>query len=177
MILFRRIIREEDLEHIREITFSSGYFSEEEIAVAEEVALAGLKDGSSSGYEFIFADCCKQCEPKTAGYACFGKIPGTADSFDLYWLAVHQKYRAQGIGRKLIAQVEKCVTSYKGRKLFVETSSRAQYSSTRGFYRACGYEEEARLQDYYQQGEDQVVFSKTFLPQNFPEQEPMSIRV
>ncbi|MDD2218851.1 MAG: hypothetical protein PHS63_02000, partial [Desulfoplanes sp.] len=62
MILFRRIIREEDLEHIREITFSSGYFSEEEIAVAEEVALAGLKDGSSSGYEFIFADCCKQCE-------------------------------------------------------------------------------------------------------------------
>jgi ribosomal protein S18 acetylase RimI-like enzyme len=160
------MIHEKDLVQIREITSSSGFFSKEEIAVAEEVFLAGLQDGPSSGYEFIFADCCGSHGSNTTGYACFGRIPGTADSFDLYWLAVHQQYRARGIGRELIAMVEQCVAASNGRKLFVETSSRDQYASTRGFYRACGYKEEARLKDYYQEGEDQVVFSKTFLKQN-----------
>lgn len=43
MIVLRCGIQDEDLAQIREITVSSGYFSEEEIAIAEEVALEGLK--------------------------------------------------------------------------------------------------------------------------------------
>ena len=166
MIVLRCGIQDEDVAQIREITLSSGFFSAEEIAIAEEVALEGLKKGPVSGYEFIFADGCRQDASKTAGFACYGKIPGTADSFDLYWLAVHQKNRAQGIGRQLITMVETCVASRNGRKLFAETSSRDQYVSSRGFYRVCGYKEEARIKDYYQQGEDQVVFSKVLLGQD-----------
>ena len=180
MIVLRCGIQDEDLAQIREITVSSGYFSEEEIAIAEEVALEGLKKGPVSGYEFIFADDFREGVSKDAGFACYGKIPGTADSFDLYWLAVYQKKRAQGIGRQLITMVETCIAARNGRKLFIETSSRAQYASSRGFYRACGYREEARIKDYYQQGEDQVVFSKVLQgqdvsPQDSPGRELLSI--
>jgi ribosomal protein S18 acetylase RimI-like enzyme len=157
---FRHRIGHEDLQTIREIVTSSGYFSAEETDIAEELGQAALAQGVRSGYEFVFADLCHCNARITAGYACYGKIPCTDGSFDLYWLAMHQKYRGKGLGRNLLAMVENCVASRKGRKLFVETSSRTQYAPTRQFYRACGYEEEARIHDYYQQGEDQVIFSR-----------------
>ena len=160
---FRHTICCEDLEQIRKVTGSSGYFSAEEIDLAEEVARDGLSGGPQSGYEFVFADISAPDGRCVAGYACFGKIPCTYGSFDLYWLAVQEMYRGKGIGRQLMAVVELCVTLAKGRKLFAETSSRAQYASTRGFYTACGFREEARLRNYYLPGEDQVIFSKVLL--------------
>jgi hypothetical protein len=44
--------------------------------------------------------------------------------------------------------------------LLVETSSLAQYDRTRAFYAGRGYEEEARIRDYWAVGDDLVVFRK-----------------
>jgi hypothetical protein len=44
--------------------------------------------------------------------------------------------------------------------MIVETSSRDDYAPTRRFYNKRGYEEAARLRDFYAPGDDRVVLSK-----------------
>lgn len=44
--------------------------------------------------------------------------------------------------------------------LLIETSGLAGFEAQRGFYRRCGYKEEARIRDFYQAGDDKVVFRK-----------------
>ena len=46
--------------------------------------------------------------------------------------------------------------------LIVETSSLARFETAREFYRRHGYDEEARIRDFYGPGDDKVVFWKSF---------------
>lgn len=46
------------------------------------------------------------------------------------------------------------------RLLLVETSATATFDGTRAFYRRLGYAEEARVRDYYAEGDDMVLFRK-----------------
>lgn len=46
------------------------------------------------------------------------------------------------------------------RLLLVETSGTAQYARTREFYGRCGYAQEARVRDYWTDGDDLVLFWK-----------------
>lgn len=47
-----------------------------------------------------------------------------------------------------------------GRVLLVETSGLASFERTRVFYRKCGYEEEARICDFYKADDDKIVYRK-----------------
>jgi len=47
-----------------------------------------------------------------------------------------------------------------GRILIVETSGLESFGATRAFYRKNGYDEEARIRDFYNPGEDKIVFRK-----------------
>jgi hypothetical protein len=40
------------------------------------------------------------------------------------------------------------------------TSGLTSFERTPAFYRKCGYEEEARVREFYEAGEDKVVFRK-----------------
>ena len=42
----------------------------------------------------------------------------------------------------------------------VETSGLPEFERARAFYRKCGYEEEARIREFYNAGEDKIVFRK-----------------
>jgi hypothetical protein len=44
--------------------------------------------------------------------------------------------------------------------VYIDTSGRAQYASTRAFYEKNGYVCEARLKDFYAPGDDRVIYSK-----------------
>ena len=60
----------------------------------------------------------------------------------------------------MLRRVEEDLRARGGRLLLVETSSLPQYDRTRAFYVKCGYEEEARVRDYWAVGDDLVVFRK-----------------
>ena len=94
------------------------------------------------------------------GFACYGRIPLTQSSYDLYWIAVAPGAQRKGLGRRLLGLVEQAAVALGGDALYVDTSGRAQYETTRAFYRACGYGEAARLVDFYAPGDDKIVFVK-----------------
>lgn len=54
--------------------------------------------------------------------------------------------------------VEETLKARGGRMLLVETL--ASFERTRAFYAKCGYEEEARIRDFYTEGADKIVFRK-----------------
>ncbi|MEE4178391.1 MAG: GNAT family N-acetyltransferase [Bacteroides sp.] len=152
----RREVVESDLETVRSIIDSSGFFRKDEVEVAVELAGEALEKGDASGYHFLFAE----MDGQTLGFACFGPIPCTIGSFDLYWIAVHQDSRGKGIGLSLLKETEALVKQMNGRKIYIETSTMPKYDPTRGFYLSAGYEEAARFSDFYDLGDGKVVFEK-----------------
>ncbi len=156
-LVFRKSLRENDPEAIREIIKSSGFFYQDEVDVAVELARENLEKGPElSGYHFILAE----AEGKTLGYTCFGPIPCTKNRYDLYWIAVHEQYRKMGLGKKLIRETEAQIKALGGMKIYIETSSRDLYQATRRFYSACDYQVEAILKEFYDQGDDKVIYLK-----------------
>lgn len=145
-----------DEAHVRAIVSSSGFFSQEEILVAVELVSERLKKGIESGYHFVFAE----MNNRTVGYASFGPIPGTAISFDLYWIAVYQNYRGIGVGKRLLGEAETAITRMGGGRIYVETSSRDQYEPTRTFYSKSGYRQEAIIRDFYSPGDSKCIYVK-----------------
>ena len=75
-------------------------------------------------------------------------------------IAVDPSRHGQGIGTALMRHIERDLASRGGRVLLVETSGSEAFSRTRGFYRAIGCDEEARIREFYAVGEDKIVFRK-----------------
>jgi len=80
--------------------------------------------------------------------------------WNLYLIAIHPDRQGQGRGGMLIRHVEQAITALGGRMLLVETSGVPSFELTRAFYRKYGYDEEARIRDFYRPGEDKIIFRK-----------------
>lgn len=147
-------------KRIKEITESVGVFYEYEVDIAEELAIESIEKGPyKSGYNYILCE----YDSEIIGYTCYGDIPCTKDRYDLYWIVVHNSYRRMDIGKRLICATEKEILKRGGKKLYIETSSREPYYYTRQFYMNCGYKEEAVFKDYYDDGDDKIVYVKNLI--------------
>lgn len=155
-ITFRYEATPADRQHVRRIVESTGFFSPAEVGVAVELVDERLAKGPASGYYFIFAEQAGQ----VLGYSCYGPIAGTADSFDLFWIAVDNHLRSKGLGRQLMAESERLIARAGGRGVYVETSDRPQYQPTRSFYERFGYSRAATLADFYGPGDAKVIYIK-----------------
>ena len=155
-ITWRYDVTERDPATVRELVTKTGFFYPDEVDVAEELVQERLAKGPASGYFFVFAE----LDGQVAGYASYGHIACTRDSYDLYWIAVHPRFQGQGIGRFILDQAERCIREAGGRRVYIETSNREQYQSTRGFYLRCGYVCEAILAEFYGPGDDKVIYVK-----------------
>lgn len=145
-----------DVERVRRLVAATGFFSEAEVEVAGELVGERLEKGPESGYEFVLAE----QDGRLAGYACFGPIPCTAASFDLYWIAVHPEFQNRGLGRRLLREAERRIQTSGGSRIYVDTSRRAQYAATRAFYEGCGYRLESVLRDFYGPGDGKAVYCR-----------------
>jgi ribosomal protein S18 acetylase RimI-like enzyme len=145
-----------DRHAVRTLVECTGFFNRDEIEIAVELVNERLAHGPASGYEFVFAD----VDALLAGYACYGAIPCTSGSFDLYWIAVDPRFQRQGIGAMLMADVESRIAAAGGERIYIDTSGRGQYEPTRAFYERNGFRCEARLKDFYAPGDDRVIYVK-----------------
>ncbi|HBI80949.1 MAG TPA: N-acetyltransferase [Bacteroidales bacterium] len=145
-----------DPENVREIVSSSGFFHDYEIPVAVELVQERIDKGESSGYHFVFAD----INGQTISYACFGPIPCTKNSYDLYWIATKNEFRGKGVGKVVLNEAERLIKKLGGKTIYIETSSKPLYIPTRKFYISNGYKVEAQLKDFYDINDDKIIFSK-----------------
>ncbi len=153
---YRQQIQPSDKEAIADIIKSCGFFSDEEIDIAVELAEEKLAQPLESTYRFLFAE----DENRVIGYTCYGLIPATSSSYDIYWIAVSNNLRGQGLGKLLMAETEKIIYQSGGRQIYVETSSRDQYKPTHKFYETCGYHQEAFLKNFYHEGDSKIIYTK-----------------
>ena len=149
-----------DRDDVRRIVAATGLFREAEIDVAVELVDARREKGPASGYEFAFAE----QKGKVVGYICFGKNTLTVSSFDVYWIAVDPAKQGQGIGRLLLDEAERRIAAAGGTRIYIETSHRADYQATRGFYERCGYTLATVLDDFYAPGDSKAIYVKRLGP-------------
>ena len=84
----------------------------------------------------------------------------TSGAWNLYLVAVHPEWQGRGRGAALLQYIEEKLAARGARILLVETSGLPEFERARAFYRKCGYEEEARIREFYNAGEDKIVFRK-----------------
>ena len=101
-----------------------------------------------------------EVEGRLAGYSCYGRIPCSEVSWDLYWIAVAPEQQGSGLGRRILDLTEQRIAAAGGLAVYAETSGRGQYAPTRAFYERCGYATGAVFADFYAAGDAKHVFVK-----------------
>lgn len=84
----------------------------------------------------------------------------TEGTWNLYLIAIHPDRQKQGRGKALLSYVEQMLMERGERVLLVETAGTDDFEYVREFYRKNGYEEEARIREFYTAGVDKIIFRK-----------------
>lgn len=145
-----RALNEADLPKIKKVIDSSELFPSE------------LLDEMVSGYLGKTEDCIWLTNDGNqavfVAYAAPEKM--TEGTWNLYLIAVHNKHQEKGIGSKVMRHIEESLREKGVRILLVETSGLDDFENTRAFYTKKGYTLEARVRDFYQKGEDKIIYWK-----------------
>lgn len=153
---FRTTPEAADIKRVTEIVESTKFFYEHEIEIAAELVKERLESGESTGYYFVFAD----LDGITVAYSCYGPISMSKTCFDLYWIATHNSYRGRGIGKQLLEETFRHAGNMGCKIIIAETSGLEHYSPTRAFYINNKFELEARLKDFYDEGDDKLFYTR-----------------
>jgi ribosomal protein S18 acetylase RimI-like enzyme len=95
-----------------------------------------------------------------AGVAYYAPERMTEGTWNLYFIGVHPDRRREGRASALLSYVEEALAARGERLLLVETSSLPTFGRAWALYRKGGYDEEARIRDFYAAGSDKIVFRK-----------------
>lgn len=150
----------QDRDAIYSLLIQTDNFSESDIRIGLEVLDESLYQPEKSDYRIL---CALNNDQALAGYICFGPIPLTVGSFDLYWIAVRAACRRQKVGEKLLLSMETDLIREKARRVYVDTSSTPAYAEARNFYEKHHYQIAAVLKDFYREGDHKVVYMKELL--------------
>jgi ribosomal protein S18 acetylase RimI-like enzyme len=147
-----RNVVKEDLEYLRRVVDSSGLFPSEylegmmtdyfENEVTEDIWLTTEHEGKPSAIAY--------CAPEKF----------TEGTCNLLAIGVLKELQGKGIGQEMMGYIEQLLKARSYRVLIVETSGSAEFELTRKFYLNLGYTLEATIRDFWQEGEDKLIFWK-----------------
>lgn len=152
-----RPMASDDRASVASLVVSVDNFNKAEIECALELVDIYLNDADQTDYHLVVAE---DATGAVRAYACWGPVPLTVGTYDLYWIATHPQWRGRGFGNALMTYIETRVVERQGRLLVVETSSKSSYAGTVEFYRRIGYREASRIRDFYDIGDDRLIFVK-----------------
>lgn len=144
-----------DREAIRALVAGTRAFKPHEVDVAMELVDIALTQKDQDDYHPYVL---REDDGTVAAYACFGKNPMTKATYDLYWIATRADRMGKGYGRAMVAFVVGEIRRAGGKLLVIETSSQESYGSTRIFYDRIGATLAATLPDYYDEGDDKLIY-------------------
>lgn len=157
-----------DVSALKSLALDNGMFEPGEMDDFDD-ALSGYLDGSLDNHFWIVLE---DDSGDVVGAAYYAPEPFADRMWNLYFIAVRPGLHGRGVGRALITHVEDALRQQGeqvARVLIVETSSVDAYGQARAFYRTQGYEEEARIREFYGPGDDKIVFWKSL---NMTTQDP-----
>lgn len=96
--------------------------------------------------------------PISIGYCAPEKL--TDGTFNLYALGVKSDIQAKGTGERMMNFIETYLKTRGSRVLIVDTSGTDAFASSRAFYEKLGYHKEAVIRDFWEDGDDKVVYWK-----------------
>ena len=79
-------------------------------------------------------------------------------------LGVLPSARRRGLAAALVSEIEARLAGTGARLLIVDTSSGETFAPARRFYASQGYTLEARLGDFWAEGDDKLTFTRRFAP-------------
>jgi ribosomal protein S18 acetylase RimI-like enzyme len=147
----------EDVPVLVVLAEASGLFQPDQLEEVREM-LAEYFGGNNSDSDHFWITDDDNDEPVGVAYCAPEQM--TDGTWNLQLIAVRPDRQGQGRGAALVRYVEDTLTARRARVLLVETSGLESFERTRAFYRKCGYNEEARIRDFYREGEDKIVYRK-----------------
>ena len=156
-----RTATDADVRAIKTLAVEAEMFTLDEVDFFDEM-LGGFFDGTLVGHQWLVVE----EEGAVVAAANVAPEPFADRLWNLYFIAVTPQRQGQRLGHSLMTHIETELTargSDVARVLVVETSSTDQYARTRDFYRGLGYDEEARIRQFYGPDDDKVVFWKSLV--------------
>jgi ribosomal protein S18 acetylase RimI-like enzyme len=147
-----RPVSKSDIDGLKKVVDSSELFPSEYL---DEMISDYLSNTETQDIWFTNID---DNTPTAIGY-CVPEIL-TNGTYNLLAIGVSKDSQRSGIATEMMSYIEKLLKQKDGRILIVETSSDDAQIGARKFYEIIGYTQMAVIKDYWNDGEDKIVFWK-----------------
>lgn len=154
--LIRRTLQANDIPRMRAVAEQTDVFNAAELGFISEIGGEILAQGESSGYQTLIAN----DGDRIVGFTIFGPIPGTQNRYELYWIATDPRVQRKGIASALLEETVKQVTALGATHLFIETSTRPEYTPAHGLYKRHGFALVSQIEDYHADGDGKQTYGK-----------------
>lgn len=147
-----RKVEKKDIRYLKEVLDTIELFPSEML----EDMISDFFDNPES--EEIWFTASENSIPVAIGYCAPEKL--TEGTFNLYAIGVRKDMQGKGVGKVMMNYLEEQLKLKGHRILIVETSGTDEFALTRKFYENLEYEKEAVIRDFWQEGDDKVVYRK-----------------
>lgn len=142
-----------DTEALMSIVESSGQFDADGIEHVRGT-LEQFLNGESADMWLTAED----SEPVAVAYCAPEAV--TDGTWNLLMLWTRKDREGRGHGSALVKKVEHDLAERCARLLIVETSGLPAFETARAFYGKCGFQQEARIKNFFAAGDDKLVYTK-----------------
>ncbi len=147
-----RYVEKQDLPELKKVLDSSELFPS---YLLDDMISDYLSNEKSTDIWFTTVE---QGNPISIGYCAPERL--TEGTYNLYLIAVHKDKQGNGTGKKMTEFIEDELRKNGNRILVVETSGKPEFKLTREFYAKCNYVQQATIPEFYEEGDDKVIFWK-----------------
>jgi ribosomal protein S18 acetylase RimI-like enzyme len=147
-----RAVTTSDIDGLKKVVDSSGLFPSEYL---DEMISDYFNNSDTQDIWFTYIDNNKQV---AIGYCVPEKF--TDGTYNLLAIGVSKDTQRKGIASQMMNYIEQRLKENDGRILIVETSSDDAQIGARKFYNKIGYTQMAIIKDFWNDGEDKIVFWK-----------------
>jgi len=151
MSTIRAVLRD-DVDELKKVVDSCGLFPSEFL---DEMIFDFFTNDQSQDIWFTFVE---NNTPHAIGYCVPEEF--TNGTYNLLAIGVSSEYQRSGIATEMMRYIENLIKQKEGRLLIVETSSDEAQMRARNFYNKMGYKQMAVIEDFWNDGEDKIVFWK-----------------
>lgn len=150
-----RLATTNDIPAVIALAEATGLFQADELTEFGSMISDHLSSDRDSDNVWVVDD-----QDELLGAAYYAPETFAEGVWNLYFIGVHPSHQGKGRGSALLGYVEQALKERGERLLLVATSGVGSFELTRTFYRKNGYDQEARIRDFYQPGDDKIIFRK-----------------